>query len=414
MPPLTLTRSGPQTVVEGNEFRLVFDEGEGVIVSLRFQDNELVASGPRLNVWRAPTENDLSPWGDERAAIRWREVGLDQLEERVTAVQVEQVAPQVVRITARSVSELGEDAVLPEPPSEEERWAMLGQGLDWLLDQEALRMLCPRLDIAYDELPGTHKRPKLQALVARVAGENRQLELLQEVHNLLRELDREIPKMLDAIISSGQPDALPPPNPPARFECEYTYTVYGSGDVVIDARVAPEVEVPFLPRIGLQMQLPVGYEQFAWYGRGPHETYVDRKEGAPVGVYGGAVDEQYVPYIVPQENGNKTDVRWVALTNQDGIGLLASGDRWLEVSAHHYSTEDLTRATHTHELERREEITLNLDYAQSGLGSASCGPGRLEEYQLKPEEVRYSVRLRPFSSAVDSPMALSKQPLAST
>jgi hypothetical protein len=194
-----------------------------------------------------------------------------------------------------------------------------------------------------------------------------------------------------------------------RFECVYAYTVYGSGDVAIEAHVVPGGGLPFLPRIGLQMCLPGGYERFTWYGRGPHETYVDRKEGAQVGVYSGTVDEQYVPYIMPQENGNKTEVRWVTLTNAEGVGLFACGGRWLEVSAHHYTTEDLTQAAHTYELKRREEITLNLDYGQSGLGSASCGPGRLEKYQLKPEEVRYRVRLRPFSAISDSPMALSKQ-----
>jgi beta-galactosidase len=313
MPALKLTESDAQAVVEGAEFRLAFDKSEGTIASFRYQGHELVERGPRLNFWRAPTENDLNTWGDERAAIRWREAGLDQLQERVTAVQIKQVAPQVVQVAVRSVSEVREGAVLPEPL--------------------------------------------------------------------------------------------------ARFECDYVYTVYGSGDVVIDTHVVPGAEVPFLPRIGLQIRLPGGYEQFTWYGRGPHETYVDRKEGAQVGVYSGTVDEQYVPYVVPQENGNKTGVRWVALTNEDGVGLLASGERWLEVSAHHYTTEDLTEATHTYELKRREEITLNLDYAQSGLGSASCGPGRLEKYQLKPEEMRYTVRLRPFSATIDSPMTLSKQAL---
>jgi beta-galactosidase/evolved beta-galactosidase subunit alpha len=71
----------------------------------------------------------------------------------------------------------------------------------------------------------------------------------------------------------------------------------------------------------------------------------------------------------------------------------------------------LTLARHTHELKRREDITLNLDYGQSGLGSASCGPGRLEKYQVKAEEIRYSVRLRPFSTQAESPMTLSKQVL---
>jgi beta-galactosidase len=412
MPALTLTESEAQATVQGAEFHLVFDKGEGTIISFCCRGNELVVRGPRLNFWRAPTENDLGMWGDERAAARWREVGLDQLQERVTAIQVEQVTPQMVRIAVRSISEVGKDAALPGPPSDEEQWAMLERELDWFLDEEALRVLCLRLGVAYGELPGTHKRPKLRGLLARMSSENRELELLQETRKLYLELGLPIPEMLEAVGASGRLDMQPPPKPPARFDCEYIYTVYGSGDVVIDTHVAPEAKVPFLPRIGLQMCLPGGYEQFTWYGRGPHETYVDRKEGAQVGVYSGTVDEQYVPYIVPQENGNKTEVRWVALTNQDDVGLLASGDRWLEVSAHHYTTADLTLATHTCELERREEIALNLDYAQSGLGSASCGPGRLEKYQLKPEEVRYSVRLRPFSSAVDSPMALSKQTLA--
>jgi beta-galactosidase/evolved beta-galactosidase subunit alpha len=116
-----------------------------------------------------------------------------------------------------------------------------------------------------------------------------------------------------------------------------------------------------------------------------------------------------VPYIVPQENGNKTDVRWVALTNDEGVGLLAVGMPQLEVSAHRFTTEDLTQSTHTYELIERDEITLNLDYAQSGLGNGSCGPGVLPQYLLQPREVRFSLRLRPFSTAGDSPVALSKR-----
>ena len=141
---------------------------------------------------------------------------------------------------------------------------------------------------------------------------------------------------------------------------------------MIEHHVIPKAPgLPFLPRIGLQMTVPGGYEQFTWYGRGPHENYVDRNYGAQVGLYSGTVDEQYVPYIVPEENGNKTDVRWVALTNDAGVGLLAVGAP--EVSAHHYTTQDLTDATHTYELQRRDDITLNLDYGQSGLGSATAG-----------------------------------------
>jgi beta-galactosidase len=411
MPTLDLSESETQAVVEGNDFRLVFGKLEGTISSLRYRENELVEQGPRLNFWRAPTENDLNTWGDERAAIHWREVGLDQLEERIAGVEIAQPRPQVIRVTVHSTVQ-ARGAVQPEPSSLEQRLLFLQHGLATLLDDEKLPAFCARLDVHPDDLPGEGVKARTEALVHRLAAEDRLLDLFKAVHGLLTELGLPIPEDLEAAVTSGDLDARPAPKPLARFECDYTYTIYGSGDLVIDTHVLPEVEVPFLPRVGLQMQLPGGYERFTWYGRGPHETYVDRKEGARVGVYSGTVDEQYVPYIVPEENGNKTEVRWVTLTDSEGMGLFACGDRWLGVSAHHYTTEDLTAARHTHELKRRQEITLNLDYGQSGLGSASCGPGRLDKYQLKPEEISYRIRLRPFSAKTDSPMALSRQVIA--
>ena len=156
------------------------------------------------------------------------------------------------------------------------------------------------------------------------------------------------------------------------------------------------------------MIVPGEFNMFTWYGRGPHENYCDRNEGALVGVYSGTVDEQYVPYIVPQENGNKTDVRWASLTNSSGLGLLAVAMPRMEVSVHHYRTEDLDKARHTYELKRRKDITLNLDYRQSGLGGGSCGPDTLPKYLVKPEHTQFSIRLRPLSPG-ESPMDISKQ-----
>jgi hypothetical protein len=218
-----------------------------------------------------------------------------------------------------------------------------------------------------------------------------------------------VPDQLEQAVNQGEEGIEPKPKPPARFDCEVTYTVYGSGDIQVEAHIIPAADLPFLPRLGFQMSLPEGFEQFTWYGRGPHENYSDRNNGAPVGVYSGSVDDQYVPYIVPEENGNKTEVRWIALTNPQGTGLLAVGSPTLEVSAHHFTTENLTAARHTYELKRRPEIYLNLDYGQSGLGSASCGPGRLEKYQLQAVQTHFSLRLRPFSVKTDSPVKLSKQ-----
>jgi hypothetical protein len=107
---------------------------------------------------------------------------------------------------------------------------------------------------------------------------------------------------------------------------------------------------------------------------------------------------------MPQENGNKREVRWAAFTDLQGLGLLALGQPLLNVSAHHYTPEDFTAARHTYELVPREETILHLDHEQNGLGSQSCGPAPLDKYLLEPQETRFAVRLRPFQESVVSAM----------
>ncbi len=413
MPPLSVVDTEPEAVVAGEAFRLIFDKRVGTVTSFSYREQELVAAGPRPNFWRAPTENDLGQW-QERAAVQWRAVGLDQLEMKVEDVAVIHLSPQAVRFSVQAVCAPPEGFVPPESPQTQSQAESLGLFLAHALDKGALRALCQHLGVDYESLPGTIKFAKAKGLVGRYAADGRLPDFLREIYEFLQATapDKIRPELTAAVFPDqieGQGPVDKPVSEPARFECEILYTVYGSGDVVVDTHIVPTSEgLPFLPRIGLQMTLPGGYETFTWYGRGPQESYIDRQEGARMGVYSGSVDAQYVPYIVPEENGNKTDVRWIALTDEAGVGLLAVGTPALEVSAHHFTTEDLTKATHTYELTRRDMITLNLDYGQSGLGSASCGPGRLEIYQLKPEEMRYRVRLRPFSADSDNSMALSK------
>jgi len=135
--------------------------------------------------------------------------------------------------------------------------------------------------------------------------------------------------------------------------------------------------------VGGSLTTPAGFEQFTWLGRGPEESYIDRKAGVPVGMYSGTVDEQYVPYIMPQETGNKTDVRWAALSN-GSVGLMAVGEPLLEVSVSHFTAHDLYKAMHTNELTRRDETIFNLDLIQCGLGGNSCGPRTLDKYLVQP------------------------------
>ncbi len=196
----------------------------------------------------------------------------------------------------------------------------------------------------------------------------------------------------------------------------YVYTIYGAGDIVLKHTVRLPEGLPPLPRVGMKLTLSGEYENFTWYGRGPHENYVDRKASAWLDIYRSTVDDEYVPYIKPQEHGNKCDVRWAALTNSHGAGLVVIGYPTFEVSAHHFTAHDLDAARHTHELKPRSEITLNVDFAQSGLGSEACGPGTRPQYQLTAREYKYCLRLRPLAAAghtadgqSDSPVKLSKQ-----
>jgi beta-galactosidase len=144
----------------------------------------------------------------------------------------------------------------------------------------------------------------------------------------------------------------------------------------------------------MQFRLLPEYDRLQWFGPGPYETYPDRKDGARVGLYGGRVTDQYFPYTMPQENGNKTDVRWVTVTNAAGQGILAIGEPLLNVNVRDYSDEALLRAKQTQELPRTRTTVVNLDLAQMGLGGDDSWTPRVHpEFQL-PGNRTYSYRFR--------------------
>ena len=191
---------------------------------------------------------------------------------------------------------------------------------------------------------------------------------------------------------------------------ELTYTIFGDGDVYVDVKGDPRGDFPkTLPRIGLEMTIPNTMDRVKWYGRGPGESYVDTKDANRFGVYDKTVDELMTNYVYPQENGNRTDVKWASFTDIHGMGLFTSVEPAFNVSAHHYSVADFDEAQHTHELKKKDDIFVHLDYQQHGIGSASCGPDVLPEYELNTEPFNFSVRLNPFSLQQHAPMMLSRR-----
>ncbi|NVM19776.1 MAG: DUF4981 domain-containing protein, partial [Candidatus Lokiarchaeota archaeon] len=176
------------------------------------------------------------------------------------------------------------------------------------------------------------------------------------------------------------------------------YTIYGDGSIVIKSSIKPSIN---MARFGMQVTIPNKFNQLTWFGRGPHETMLDRKTSGAIGIYSGNVDNLIHNYVKPQENGNRTDVRWASLTNKDRVGLFVSdiGGTCLNISAWPYSLEDLELADHTYDLPKREFITLNIDYKQQGVGGDIPAIAMVhKKYKLKGnEDYTYTFRIVGYS-----------------
>jgi beta-galactosidase len=201
-----------------------------------------------------------------------------------------------------------------------------------------------------------------------------------------------------------------------------SYEVFGSGDVIVTSRfVPPDAQahegLPDIPRIGLRFALSPDFADVAWYGRGPHENYSDRKTSSPVGLYAASVDQLYYPYIRPQENGNRTEARWVAFRDSAGVGLAAHGMPTLDWSALRFLQEDLDEGPakhgrHTYDLRPRDLVAVHLDHGQMGVGGDnSWGAQPLERYRLPVREYAHSFRLSPVGPERDDPMEQGKRSL---
>jgi beta-galactosidase len=190
----------------------------------------------------------------------------------------------------------------------------------------------------------------------REAGQQAKVESMQ----LTRDDENRL--MIAAVVAIAKPKA--------RINVRHTVSAGGIVKTEVRFEVLPQRWKPDLPRLGIQLAMPRSYGNVSWYGRGPHENYWDRKTSAPIGRYESTVDQWVTPYVRPQENGNRCDVRSIRFTNKEGHGLQvnASGSSPLSVSAWPYSMDDLSTHRHNFELPKRDFITVNLDHLQMGVG----------------------------------------------
>jgi beta-galactosidase len=259
-----------------------FDQTDGRLVGL----GDLAVEGPRLDLWRAPTDNDEGYHGDEAWAPIWRRIGLHRLHHRVDQVAADGATLVVRARVAPAGTDLGVAATY--------RWSAVPGGL--------------------------------------------------------------------------------------RLELE----------------VVPEGDWPCpLPRLGLRMAVPAALRRVEWFGRGPGEAYADTGRAARIGRFSASVEELQTPYLYPQENGNRAGVRWATLADGHGNGIRVEGEPTFDLTARPWTSERLDRARHPTDLRPDDRIWVNLDLAQQGIGSASCGPGVLPAYRLDPAPTTFTVRLYP-------------------
>ncbi|MFC2097271.1 glycoside hydrolase family 2 TIM barrel-domain containing protein [Bacteroidota bacterium] len=234
--------------------------------------------------------------------------------------------------------------------------------------------------------------------VWRKAGDNKKLENIE-----IKRIDKQKIKI---ITNFSLPDV--------ESSIQISYTVLSTSDIIVDSEFSPGTkEIPELVRFGMKMEMPVEFDNFTWFGRGPHENYSDRNTSAFVSLYKEKVEDQYVAYTRPQENGNKTDVRWLALTNSSGLGLMIVGKPNLSVSAHHFTINDLNpdnpgSQMHLNNINKRKLVALNLDYKQIGVGGDnSWGARPNKQYRLPVKNYKYSYLLSPVTKS-DNLMEKSK------
>ena len=174
---------------------------------------------------------------------------------------------------------------------------------------------------------------------------------------------------------------------PRAVVFRHSYRIDAEGRISVACAFTVDPALSDLPRLGVTMRLPDAFEDMQWFGRGPGETYVDRKRAARVGRFSGTVSEQYIPYAMPQEHGNKTELRWIEAASPSAV-VRFTPSALCEGSLSRFAPEDLFAATHTTDLSPRPEVRVNLDVAQRGLGTASCGPDTLERYRIGAGDYR--------------------------
>ena len=189
------------------------------------------------------------------------------------------------------------------------------------------------------------------------------------------------------------------------FDVNLCFIVCADGTMMVNSLIRPAQTGAILPKLGFRLEMPKEMEQLSWFGRGPWDSYVDRKEACLPAIYQSTVTDQYEEYILPQEHGTKQEVRWLSLTNGEGQGLLFVAPDQMAASAVHFRPEDNytnsnNRSKHTYQFKTCSTAVVNLDAVTRGLGNNSCGPDVMDKYELKAANTAFRFFIIPLKAGV--------------
>ena len=189
------------------------------------------------------------------------------------------------------------------------------------------------------------------------------------------------------------------------FDVSLDFIVCADGTIMTNSFIRPRNTGAILPKLGFKLEMPEGMEQLSWFGRGPWDSYRDRKEACLPAIYNSTVTDQYEEFILPQEHGTKQEVRWMSVTNASGHGLLFVAPDQMAASSVHFRPEDNytnkdSRKKHTYEFVSCTPTVVNLDAATRGLGNNSCGPDVMDKYELKAANTAFRFFIIPMKAGV--------------
>ena len=259
--------------------------------------------------------------------------------------------------------------------------------------------------IVRDGMEVMSKGPRLTLWRAPISNDMEIIDQMKKVHflHLEHEVVTEIQYQEENNFLRVQVDTInSTTNSAWHFKTRYSYVVCPTGDVLIQVEGTPsgrtDLAPDMFPRIGVTMHLDQSMDQVRYFGMGPGENYADSREAAMMGVYENTVDGLFTNYVVPQANGNHMDCKWVSLTNDRGMGLVASTEDSFNFSASRFEEKDLDDAKHTCDLKKRDYVVFNIDYKQNALGTYACGEWQLDRYRAKFEPFKLSFRISPFNN----------------